>query len=514
MKACYANQVRNIDKSAEHDGAMPSIILMENAGLACVEELGKRFNLYNKRAAVFCGKGNNGGDGFAIARMLHNRGAQVSVFLVCGDEFRGDAGINYDIIEKMPINIETIYDTEMLECIIPSFDIVIDAIFGTGVRGKIEGIPAYVIEKINKYAKFIMSVDIPSGLNSDTGEICGVCIKADVTVTFAAYKVGMFFYPGADYTGEIVLDKISIPDYIIDNAEFAAKVMDDDEFARIFPMRKNNSQKGDYGKLIAIGGSKGMSGAIYMAGEAALNAGAGLVTLAVPKCINDILEIKTTEAMTLPISDMDGCFGLSAADEVVGYINRADAVLVGPGMGRNENNHNVIQKILQSSGVPVIVDADALNVIAQDMDMLKNCTSDLIFTPHEMEMSRLTGMDLEYIQKNRLTVAKDFAEKYGVTLILKGHHTIVTAPDGLQYINNTGNSGLAKGGSGDVLAGIVSAFAARGISASQAAVMAVYVHGRAADYVMNENGIESVTAKSLIKAIGKTIDSICTKNYR
>ena len=511
-KVCYASQMRNIDKNASEEGGIPSIVLMENAAFSCVVALTERFGgLDKKHIAVFCGKGNNGGDGFAIARHLYNIGVDVDVFLVCGDEFKGDAQINYDIIEKAGVHIEYMYNSDFLELRLPSYDIVIDAIYGTGIHGELKGLGAEVIEKINQNSRFIMAVDVPSGMNSDTGEICGICVRADMTVTFAAYKAGMFLYPAADYTGEIILKDISIPQYIINSSVTAASVLDVGTAAERLPRRTDNSQKGDYGKVLIIGGSRGMSGAVFMAGNAALNAGAGLVRLAVPEFISDILEVKTTEVMTLALSDIDGHISRSGAEELAAAAEWADSVLIGPGLGTSGDCAHVLRELLKSSKVPMIIDADALNILARNMDMLEECTCPLILTPHEMEFSRLTGLSISEIQADRLGVSKRFSEKYGVTLILKGHHTIVTSPDGMQYINNTGNAGLAKGGSGDVLAGITAALAAREIDETDAAALAVYIHGKSADAVMEQHGTEAVTATAVIASIGKTTDIICRK---
>ena len=216
MKVCTASQMRNIDRMTISTGGIPGIVLMENAAMACVDAINKKFSvLKNKRIAIFCGKGNNGGDGFAVARLLFNKGADVSVYLVCGDEFNGDALINFDIIDRMGIHIEQVYDTGTLDLIIPSYDIVVDAIYGTGIHGEVQGISREVIQKINGFSKYLISIDVPSGMNSDTGEICGVCVNSDMTVTFAAYKLGMFLYPAADCTGEILMYDISIPEYIL-----------------------------------------------------------------------------------------------------------------------------------------------------------------------------------------------------------------------------------------------------------------------------------------------------------
>lgn len=502
MKACYASEMRSADKAASEIGSVPSIVLMENAAIACVNELKKDFNdLAHKRAAVFCGKGNNGGDGFAAARHLYSAGVDVSVYLVCGNEFKGDAKTNFDIIKKMNINIDVISDTENLKYLIRSYDIIIDALYGTGIHGTVGGISYDVINEINENSKYTLSVDVPSGINSDSGEICGICIKADKTVTFAAYKVGMLMFPAADYVGEVTVADISIPDYIIEGQNIKINVTDAEYVRKNFPVRVNNSQKGDYGKVLVIAGSAGMSGAAYLASQSAVIAGSGLVTLALPSCINSAMEAKTTEVMTVPLSDRNGHISSDAAEEILKRTEKADAVLIGPGIGRSSDVLKILEKVLDNSKVPVIIDADGINASAENMDILSECTCPVIFTPHAVEMSRLTGLEKDYIEENRLVVSREFAEEYGVTVILKGHRTVVTGQDGEQYINITGNSGLATGGSGDVLAGITASLAARGVNETAAAAMAVYIHGLAGDAAKDKYGIESVTASRIMECI-------------
>lgn len=502
MKACFAEQMRRIDRSASEIGGIPSIVLMENAALSCVDEIYKTFsNVNNLSVAVFCGKGNNGGDGFAIARHLFNKGVDVSVFLVCGTEFSGDAKINFDIIRKLDINIDVISDTENLKYIIRSFDIIVDAIYGTGLHGSVHGISYDIIEEINASAKYVLAVDIPSGINADSGEICGVCIKANKTVTFVAYKIGMLMFPGSDYVGEVVVADISIPSYILDKENINIDVTDLDFVKSSIPVRTNNSHKGNYGKLLVIAGSRGMTGAAYMASLAAMRAGCGLVTLGICDSLNEIMEVKSTEVMTLPLSDINGHLSSDATGKIIDNINKYNAILIGPGLGRSGDVFEVVRTVLINSNVPVIVDADAINLLAEDMNILSHCECDLIFTPHAAEMSRLTGLDISYIENNRLVVSKEFSEEYGATLILKGHHTIVTASDLKQYINITGNPGLAKGGSGDILAGITAAFVARGINETAASVSAVYIHGLAADIAAKRKSIDSILATDIIECI-------------
>ena len=501
FKACYASEMRAVDRAAEEVGGIPGIILMENAAIACVNELKKTFDIRNKSVAVFCGKGNNGGDGLAIARHLYNMGVNVNIFLTASNAFTSDAAVNFDIVKNMDIPIDTITDTEGLEYIVRSFDIVVDAILGTGINGTVRGIAYDIIRIINENARYILSVDVPSGINSDSGEICGVCINADKTVTFAGYKIGMFMYPAADCTGEIIPCSISVPDYIIDEQNLQINVTDAGFVRSILKTRENNTQKGDYGKLLIIAGSKGMSGAAYMASEAALKSGAGLITLVCPECINDVLEAKTTEVMTLPVPDMDGKLSSEASEFIREKIRTAGAVLIGPGIGRSGEVTNLVRDVLRNSHVPVIVDADAINAVSEDLSVLSECACELIFTPHAAEFSRLTGLDISYIEDNRIQVSKEFAEEFGAVLLLKGHHTIVTDPSLTQYINNTGNPGMASGGSGDVLAGIIASLTARGIDAVTAAAAAAYIHGLAGDIASEKMSQEAMTATDIINSI-------------
>ena len=504
FKACYAEEMRNLDRAATEIGKIPSILLMENAALACVEELKKDFELSECRVAVFCGKGNNGGDGLAIAKHLYNAGIDVNIYLVNGNDFSGDAKTNYDIVNAMDVPVDTVTDTDGLEYVIRSYDVIVDAILGTGISGDVRGPVFDVIRLINQNARYVLSVDVPSGINSDSGEICGICINANKTVTFAAYKIGMFMYPAADSMGEIVVAPISIPDMVIKSQNLQVNVTDSDFVREVIPKRNNNTQKSDYGKLLIIAGSRGMTGAAYLASEAALKSGAGLITLACPESVNTILENKTTEVMTLPLSDNDGHFAYSAALEIISKINEFDAVLIGPGIGRSDDVQEFVKTVLKGCDVPVIVDADALYAVAQNKDILKECTCDLIFTPHAMEMSRLTGLDISYIEENRIQVSREFSEETGAVLLLKGHHSLVTAPSLVQYINSTGNPGMASGGSGDVLAGIIAAFVARGIDVKSAAAVGAYIHGMAGDIAKEHYGEESLSAKNILECLPKS----------
>ncbi len=499
MKVCTAAEMRNIDRSAEELGAIPSIVLMENAAISCVEEILKADNI--KSAAIFCGKGNNGGDGLAIARHLYNRGVNTTVYLVCGSEFSKDALINFEITSKLGVKIIELDDTYMLDFNISMADIVVDAIFGTGISGEIKGLLADVIDVINKNAKFVLSVDIPSGVNADTGKISKVCIKADKTVTFAAYKLGMLLYPGAEMTGEIVVKDISIPEYIIDGQNININIIDKQYINSIRPTRRENSHKGDYGKILIIGGSKGMSGAVALACEACVRCGAGLVTAAVPQSLNDIFEVKLTEPMTIPLNDKNGNLDKLCIPQILDKLNDFDVCLFGPGVGRGEDIAQILEEILKKSEIPVIIDADGLWAFSKKTGILDECKCSVILTPHEMEMSRICGCSIEYLIENRQSVSYQYATDNSVTLVLKGHHTVVTSPSGEQYININGNSGMATGGSGDVLGGIIAAFLARCKTETEAAAMGVYVHGLSGDMAASELGEDSMLPTDMIKYI-------------
>ena len=498
MKACSVEEMRKIDKMAEELGGIPSIVLMENAGIACANKL-LELKRELKRVAVFCGSGNNAGDGFVIARHLINRGIDVSVFLVLGSEFSKDALINYEILSKMGVEILEVTETDDLKYKIMSYDAIVDAIFGTGIHGEISGVAEEVIRAINSYKKFVLSVDIPSGVNGDDGSIAGVAVNADVTVTFAAYKKGMFSYPSADFMGNIFVADISIPQYIKEH--LTIDVIDEKMVQKIIPKRYDNSHKGNYGKVFILGASRGLTGAPVMAAEAALKCGSGLITVGIPESLNDILEVKLTEPMTYPLKENDGGLSVDAIPKILEKMKECDALVFGPGIGRSPEITEILRSVLLNSKVPVIIDADGLFALSKDLDMLSKCSCNLIFTPHEAEFSRLTGYSLEEISKNRLKLSKEFASEYGVTLVLKGSKTIVTAPDAKQYINITGNNGMATGGSGDVLAGMIGAFLARGVGESEAAVLGVYYHGLSADKAAEKTGKNSLTPTDIISSL-------------
>ena len=419
-KVCYAHQMRQIDQAAVQQGKIPSIVLMENAANACVKQIGAILgDIKDKKILVFCSKGNNGGDGFAIARHLINYGADVTVFLICKKEFAGDALTNFEILEGMNANIIELSEEFEISSQIIASDLVVDAMFGTGIKGEIEDVGKRAITQINAYSPYTLSVDIPSGINADTGEICGTCIKADKTVTFAHYKLGMLMYPAADMCGEIICADISIPQYITDIINPQIQIIDNSLFTQNMPKRSKNSQKGDYGKVLIVAGSKGLSGAAYLSSQASMLCGSGLVTLAVPDCIHAILEAKTTESMTLPLPSTDGHISDKAIDILKEKLKKTDALLIGPGLGTSDDAQKVVEALLTTSTIPTIVDADAINCIAKNINILNNCSCDVIITPHSVEFSRISGLSLEEIENDRIGTTREFAKKYKHSKVAK-----------------------------------------------------------------------------------------------
>ncbi len=500
-RVCTASQMRSTDQMTIDSSGISGVVLMENAAIACVSELEKRFDIKNTSFAIFCGKGNNGGDGFAIARHLFNKGGDVYVYLVASQEPVGDAKTNYTILRNLGVTVLQVENEEYLKNFVKSADCVVDAVFGTGIAGAPTGVAKAAIDAINRYAKFVLSVDIPSGVNADTGAVLGDAVKASVTVTFAAYKRGMFLYPGAGYMGEIILKDISIPELIKELRGGNCFAASREGIEAVFPKRNDNMHKGDAGKLMIVGGSVGMAGAVAMAAKAALRCGTGLITAAVPVSINNILQQKLDECMTLPLPDESGRISASVAERLAKRANSCDAVLLGNGLGRSEGVTRFVQDFLPRLTVPTVVDADAIYAISKCDGLLEKCKMDIILTPHSQELGYLTGLTAEEVETDRFAVSETYATKNRVTLILKGHHSIVTASDGTQSVNTTGNSGMATAGSGDVLAGMTAAMLARGVKPYDAAVCSVYLHGEAGDFAEESMGKDFMAAGDIIEAI-------------
>ncbi|MEQ8173944.1 MAG: NAD(P)H-hydrate dehydratase [Syntrophomonadaceae bacterium] len=511
MKIAKVQEMKDIDQKASLDFGIPSIILMENAGLRTVEAIEDILgSCPGKKVSVLSGKGNNGGDGMVVSRHLINAGAQVDTFLL-GDEnnLTPDALTNYQILKRMqaavyPLQAESGLDRFMMSIL--SADLVVDAIYGIGLKGGVNEFESRVVNILNWSRRPVVAVDIPSGVEADTGKVYGAAVQATHTVTLALPKLGLLLKPGRDYVGTLSVADISIPLPLLNNPGLKHNLIDDKLIKSLLKKREPEGHKGTYGHAMIIGGSPGMSGAVMMSSWAALRCGAGLVTAAVPESLVPVVDSALLEVMAAPLAQNGDCVispeALPAIDNLLGTVSVG---AVGPGMSRYSEARTIISFILQNSGIPLVIDADGLNALEGDTDILKNRQVPLVLTPHPGEMGRLTGRTIEEIQSRRLETARDFAEEHGLTLVLKGHHTVVATPTGEVFINMTGNPGMATAGSGDVLTGIITALIAQGLNPQQAAVAGVYLHGAAGDQAALDKGERGLVATDLIHYLPQVI---------
>lgn len=471
MKIVTSQMMREIDRIAIEDFEIPSIVLMENAALKVIKHL----EMSKDNFTVICGIGNNGGDGLAVARHLLVLGKNVEAFIVGKiDRMSKDCQKNYNILKRLDVNIKNIRELSDLDNFRNSIyksDVIIDAIFGTGISRNVEGIEKRVIDTINDFNKHVISVDIPSGLNGDNGYTCGVCVKASETISFEFYKKGFLSQNAQSVIGELVVEKIGIPNFVSDRVSCNEFMIEESDVKEKIPKRNIYSNKGDFGRVTIFAGSKGFTGAAYITTQAAVRAGGGLVTLCCNENIQDILSNKLVEAMTVSYEE---------EDRLNDILSKSNVIAMGPGLGNNENTLNTLKDILEKSQCPIVLDADAINVLQYNMDLLKGAKQKIILTPHPGEMSRITGMTIENILKDRIKAAKELAKEYGVIVLLKGYNTIIT--DGYKtVVNSTGNSAMASGGMGDCLTGIIASFIGQGIDLFEATWLGAYIHGYCGD---------------------------------
>lgn len=503
-------EMAEIDKIASRDWQIPEVILMENAGLRVVEEINNQLGkMEGKKVVIIAGKGNNGGDGLVIARHLCNQGAEVKVFLLGKKEYEGAALANYKMAQKLPIKwhvLENENSLHLLKLTLHYADIIVDALFGTGFKGTIKGLAVKVIETCNESNGYKFSVDVPSGLNADTGEVSGPCIRADFTVTFALPKLGLLIQPGIDYTGQLKVVDISIPSKLITELGLNKTLLTKELIKNNLPLRTANSHKGSYGHLLIIGGSLGMMGAVHLAGNGGFALGAGLVSAAVPRSIQASLAGSFPELITHPLAETpQGTLGFISGPDILNCLEGKTALVFGPGIGKHNEIIALLKWLANQLTVPLIIDADGLNTLAQELNFLKEVKIPVILTPHPGEMARLLGVSVQEVQTNRLDLAQALAEDYGVWVVLKGNKTVITTPQGEIYLNPSGGPALATAGTGDVLAGMIGAMVGQTQDITQAICTAVYLHGLAGEYVAAEVGDISSRASDLIKAIPQVI---------
>jgi len=486
--------MRSLDNAAINNFNVSSLELMENAGRRTVDVMLEKYgDPMGRTVAVFAGPGNNGGDGLVIARLLAARLARAVLFLlVPADKLKGDTAVNYSRLLELPVKVIEINDEEELRTasiILNQCWAVVDGLFGTGLTRPVTGIFAAAVRIMNETPSPVISVDIPSGLNADTGEILGSCVQADLTVTFGQAKIGQVVHPGRKYTGLLKVVDIGIPDKAIIDADIRLELLES-KVGRWLPARAPLAHKGSYGHLIIVAGSLGKSGAAMLCGLGGLRIGTGLVTMCIPYELNQVVESGLWEAMTVPLlSAAHGILSIEDYTVIRDALQDKDALVMGPGIGTADETAELILKLYGETEIPMLVDAEGLNILAADTALLKETPGPRILTPHPGEMSRLTGMATHTIMKNRVAVTQEFASKHNVFVVLKGADTLVCDPRGNTAINPTGNPGMATGGMGDVLAGIIGGFLAQGLSPWEACCLGVYSHGLAGDRLAEETAV-------------------------
>lgn len=509
MKIATSEQMRELDRKTIEECGVPGIELMEKAGKGAFEQILRAFPRFEAgTVSIVCGRGNNGGDGYVVARHLLDQGAAVKVYLLSEkDRVRGDALLALEALEEAGggIEAEVLGDGDLprLRAGIDSSDLVVDAILGTGLKKDVAGVAKEAIEIINASGKPVAALDIPSGVDATTGHVLGSAVTADLTVTFGLAKIGQSIYPGAGHVGQLEIVDIGIPDEVVEASSIKAELMDRASLAGILRPRDGESHKGRHGHLLVLAGSTGKTGAATLTCMGAARVGTGLITLGIPKSINPIMEMKLTEVMTetLPEEADLGTLSKDALDRVFELSDGKSALAIGPGISTRFQVIQLIHDIVRRLEIPMVLDADAITAVSREPSWLKNALVPVILTPHPGEMSRLAGIPVPEVQADRIGVAREFATANKVILVLKGARTVIAFPDGTVSVNPTGNPGMATGGMGDVLTGMVAGFLAQGYDPADSARLGVYLHGLAGDRAAERIGPVGILAGDLLPEI-------------
>lgn len=503
MKILTSDQMRSIDRRTTERFGVPSIVLMENAASAVVEAI---FAHYAdcERVAIFCGTGQNGGDGLAVARHLENRGV-VPVVLIVGDrtKYAGDARTNLEICERLQIPIYEIRESASVEealVRVSDADVIVDGIFGTGLNRAPSGVQADVIRAIAEMRIPVVAVDLPSGLDASSVEPFEPCVRAEVTVTFAAPKICHVFDPAAMYCGEIIVADIAIPNVAVDEESVTLELTTPAAVQPYIAPRLAATHKGTYGHVAVVAGSPGRSGAAVLSARGAIRSGAGLVTVATDPDTAHQVHAGSIESMTFPVA-----LESASIDALLGFLERKDAVLIGPGLRDDESSYRFVRDLAARIDLPLVIDASGLNAFAGHASTINPKRAPRVITPHPGELARLTGSDTKAINADRIGAARAAASLTRCVVVLKGHQTLIADPDGHVSVNPTGNPGMAGGGTGDVLGGMIAAFLARGVDPFDAARAAVYLHGFAGDLAKEEIGDTGLAALDLADRIPAAI---------
>ncbi len=507
MKIANVDEMRLMDRFAIEKLGIAEEILMENAGFAATNVLQNKIGIKGRKFVIFCGSGNNGGDGLVVARLIHSQGGQAKVFL-SGDKnkFRGAAQTNMAIIEKLPIEVMKLENAVAAKKDVVHCDVIIDAIFGTGLDRDVTGLAADIIALINnsnrKSKKKVLSLDISSGVNGNTGEVMGVAVKADYTATFGLPKIGNMLYPGYELCGELFVSNITFPPSLTEGNDL--QIATNDYVA--LPKRPAQAYKGSVGDVLFIAGAVGYYGAPYFAAMSFLKAGGGYARLAAPKSMIGKLAVKGREIVYLPQEETAaGSIAMKCKNKLLEAAAKVDMVVIGPGLSLQEETVRLVKELVSAIKVPLLIDGDGLTAIAENPEILGRRKAATILTPHLGEMARLTGKPTAEINVNKIAVLQETAEKLIATIVLKGAHSLIGCADGRIYINLSGNAGMATAGSGDVLTGCIAAMYGLGLKPEEATRKGVFLHGYAGDLAAAKKGEDGITARDIMESLPQAL---------
>lgn len=503
MLLVTAEQIRQADAAAIEGAGIPGAVLMENAAQGAarvaINYLGSVEGL---DLAAFCGRGNNGGDGFAVLRILANRGASATAYLFCrSEDLSGDAALNCRVAKACGVRVLEVPDDKAYESLsgeMAGHDFYFDALLGTGLNSPVRGRYAKAIELLNNLPSPVMAIDIPSGLSADTGTALGTAVAADATVTFGLVKLGLALEPG-DLVGELHLVDISIPPDAVQHLGVKSAFLSGQEVALALPDRPKSSHKGDYGHLMVVGGSPGKTGAPLLAAWGGIRSGAGLVTVGLPRDLNPVAETSLLTAMSQPLPQTsEGCLALGAGETLLLMMASRQAMVLGPGLSTQAESADLARALMEQVEAPLVVDADGLNALAGQSGKLKFASRQVVLTPHPGEAARLLGCTSAEIQADRPAAVRRLASENNAVVVLKGARSLIADPDGWLWVNSTGNPLLASGGSGDVLAGLIGGLMAQGMESLEAACAGAFFHGLAADLAAEDFGQRGLSAQELV----------------
>ena len=510
-KIVTPHEMQEIDRKTIQNFKITGEVLMECAGSAVFHRIAEIYSEFKtKRILVFCGKGNNGGDGFVVARYLKENGADPKVFVVGTlQDIKMAARIHFNKLAAAGVEPIFISDGSHLDREKP--DLVIDALLGTGTRGPLDRELSELVTRINRWRSsqgcYVLAVDIPSGLNGETGVVENTAINANETVTMGLPKSGLLFGDGKQFTGILHVEDIGFPVELTREGKLA--LVEKDDIKKLLPSRRHDAYKYDFGKVLIIAGSRGMSGAAFLTAKAALRIGAGLVKVALPEGIAHVIENSMPEAMTLRMEETsEGSLAYRNKDRLIQYLEWADVVAIGPGLSQHEETIQLILDIVQRLNKPAVIDADAITALAGKFELIASVKPDIIFTPHVGEFAVLSGVVKEKIISDQVTHVRNLARKLGKIILLKGSPTVIASSHERVFVSNTGNPGMATAGSGDVLTGTLVGLLAQGVSANEAAYAGAYIHGTAGDLAKKEKTEMGLIASDIIEYLPGAIASI------